>query len=82
MVMSMPAIDFRKLGAEMALVPGGGVPMLSLLGSRLADANHVGERLLRRRRMRHQYDRRRGDQPDRREILQRLIARVGVEVRD
>ena len=38
MVTSTPAIDLSSSPASCALVPGGGVPMLSLPGSRLAAA--------------------------------------------
>ena len=47
----------------------------------LGDRDHVGDGLGRERGMREQRDRHRGDQPDRREILARIEAGIGVEAR-
>ena len=46
---------------------------------RLGVGDHLGHRLGRKRRMRHQNDRRFGNEADRHEVLERRVARIGVE---
>ena len=55
----------EQLAAEIGAGAGRRRADVELARLALGRGDHVGERILRRRRMRHQHDRRRGDQPDR-----------------
>ena len=70
--------QFRRHVAAGADRRGADVELAGLL---LRERDDVRDRLRRKRRMREQHHRHRGDQPDGGEILARIVAGIGIEAR-